>query len=188
MTELRVAIIGYGGIARLHNAAYCALADSGAPVRLVAVCDQNVERIKARMDINLAADVSVLREDVHLYTDIDELLEKECFDVADVCLPSFLHADVSVKCMLKGKHVLCEKPMALSAAESLRMVEAERQSGRRLMVGHCCRFMSGYRYLKECISMGTWGKLEGITMNRHSVYPTWGTGNWHRIKPSAAGA
>ena len=187
MTEIKVAIIGYGGIARTHTTAYCALAGRGVPVRLVAVCDQNIERIKTKTDINLGSDSSVLSEDVHLYTDIDSLLEKEDFDAADICLPSFLHADVSIKCLLKGKHVLCEKPMALSSEDSLRMVEAAKQSGRELMIGHCCRFMPGYLYLRECILTGVWGKLEGITMNRHTVYPTWGAGNWHGDKSKCGG-
>ena len=56
MNEIKVAIIGYGGIARLHSAAYIRLREEGYAIRLVAVCDKSIERIRKATDINLGAD------------------------------------------------------------------------------------------------------------------------------------
>ena len=187
MKEIKVAIIGYGGIARMHTAAYQQLAAEGIPVRLVAVCDKSIDRIRAKTDINIGSDSTELSDEVRLYTDIDLMLRCEDFDAADVCLPSFLHADVAVKCLEAGKHVLCEKPMALSVADAERMVVASEKYGRRLMVGHCLRYSPAYRYLKELVDGGALGKLESLTMNRHSVYPTWGADRWHDDKAKCGG-
>ena len=171
----------------MHNTAYSTLAAQGIPVRLVAVCDKSAERINAKSSINIGEDSTTLSADVHLYTDIDRLLSEESFEVADICLPSFLHADVAVKCLMAKKHVLCEKPMALSSSESKRMLAAERESGCRLMIGHCLRFMPEYVYLRECIDDGRFGAMESISMHRHSVYPTWGAERWHDDKSKCGG-
>ena len=94
--KIKVALIGFGGIARFHNAAYKALAKKGVPVELVAVCDRNIEQFTKKITINIGGGDSVLGEGVRTYTDVDELLANEDFDMADICLPSFLHKDFSV--------------------------------------------------------------------------------------------
>ncbi len=187
MKEIKVAIIGYGGIARMHNTGYHTLVNEGVPVKLVAVCDKYADKFKEKTSINLGEDTTTLPEDVHFYTDMDELIANEDFDAADICLPTFMHADVAVKFLSAGKHVLCEKPMALSTEDSARMLEAKNSSGRRLMVGHCLRYMPAYVYLRECIKDGVFGKLESLSMNRHSVYPTWGADRWHDDKAKCGG-
>jgi len=174
MNEIKVAIIGYGGIARLHSAAYIRLREEGYAIRLVAVCDKSIERIRKATDINLGADSSSLPEDVRLYTDIDRLLSDNDISLVDICLPSFLHKDVTVKCLRAKKNVLCEKPMALSSEDALEMVNTAREEGRTLAIGQCCRFDPVYIYLKECIKDGRFGALRSLTMHRHSVYPQLG--------------
>ncbi len=130
MRKVRVAIIGYGGIARMHNNAYSRLQSEGFPVELVAVCDRDISRITAKLDFNLGNDNVPLPEGVHIYSDIDDLLAREEFDVADVCLPTFLHKSMSVKLLLAGKHTVCEKPMALSYSDCQDMVNAAPQTAR----------------------------------------------------------
>ncbi len=129
MREIRVAIVGFGGIARTHYTAYCRLAERGEAIRVVAVVDRNAAQFKSTATINLGGENLALSEDVHTYTDVDELLCSENFDVADVCLPTFLHREYAVKLLLAGKHVLCEKPMALTEEDCRRMLLAEAESG-----------------------------------------------------------
>lgn len=174
MRKLRVAIIGYGGIARAHNTAYANLSGEGFPLELVAVCDRDASRITAKLNFNLGGVDTPLPETVHIYSDIDELIAKEDFDVADVCLPTFLHKDVSVKLLLAGKHTLCEKPMALSSVDCAEMISAANKSGKRLMIAQVLRFDRAYVYLKEIVDGGSLGSLDNIYMERHSVYPGWG--------------
>ncbi len=187
MKEIKVALIGYGGIARMHNAGYHELSLYGLPIKLVAVCDKYVEKFSSAAAINIGSDTTPLPKGIHFYTDIDALLAAEDFDMADICLPSFLHADVAVKLLEAGKHVLCEKPMALNSEDSARMLAAKDKSGCHLMIGHCLRFNPAYLYLKECIREETFGKLASLTMNRHSVYPTWGADKWHDDKNKCGG-
>ena len=176
MKKLRVAIIGYGGIARVHNVAYHKLVSEGYPIELVAVCERDISRITAVLDFNLGNTVLPLPEGTHLYSDVDELIAKEEFDIADICLPTFLHKDVAVKLMSAGKHVMCEKPMALSSGDCDEMIGVARANGVRLMVAHCLRFDAPYVFLKECIDEGRFGALDNLYLDRHSVYPTWGAG------------
>lgn len=178
MDKLKVAIIGYGGIARKHNTSYHTLVGLDVPVELVAVCDKNAERLTARLDFNLGGSETPLPEGIHIYSDVDDLLANEDFDVADICLPTFLHKDFVIKCLLAGKHVLCEKPMALTLADCKEMIAAEKKSGKSLMIAHVVRFSQAYRYLKEHVEKGTFGKLVELRLNRYSVYPSWGVGDY----------
>ncbi len=173
MKDIKVAIIGYGGIARLHYAAYCALEENGYPIHVVAVCDRDADRIFQRVEVNLGGDQVELSEGTHIYTDITKLIGEEPFDMADVCLPTFLHKDVSIQLLSAGKHVLCEKPMALHADDCAEMVRAASMSGCRLMIGQCLRFDGTYRYLKSCIDDGRFGTLRYLTLERHCDYPSW---------------
>lgn len=174
MNEVKVALIGFGGIARAHNGAYKRLRDSGVKVSLVAVCDKNAEQFQRSITINLGTDETPLPEGIHFYTDIDELIEKEDFDMADICLPTCLHKPFAVKLLNAGKHVLCEKPMALSSKDCEEMLEAAKKNDRQLLIGQVLRFDRCYLYLKHCVDTACFGKLKHITMERFSIYPTWG--------------
>ncbi len=187
MREIRVAIVGFGGIARTHYTAYCRLAERGEAIRVVAVVDRNAAQFKSTATINLGGENLSLSEDVHTYTDVDELLCAEEFDVADVCLPTFLHREYAVKLLLAGKHVLCEKPMALTEEDCRRMLLAEAESGKRLMIGQCLRFDPAYLYLKECVDSGRLGVLRYLTMARLSEYPAWSAGSWFADRDKCGG-
>ncbi|MBQ8415664.1 MAG: Gfo/Idh/MocA family oxidoreductase [Clostridia bacterium] len=175
MKELRVALIGYGGIARTHNLAYRELKRMGYPVSLVAVCDKNIEQFKTKIRINLGNDDETLDEGVHTYTDVDDLLKNEEFDIADICLPSFLHKEYSVKMLSAGKSVLCEKPMALNAADCEEMVSCANRVGKHLMIAQCVRFTTAYLYLKKCVTERTFGKPRFAMLHRLIKYPAWGS-------------
>ena len=156
-------------------------------MRVVAVFDKNAEQFNRNAVINLGGVNVMLSDDVHTYTDIDELLRNEDFDMADICLPSFLHKEYAIMLMKAGKHVLCEKPMALCHTDCLEMLRVAREQGRRLMIGQCLRFEPSYLYLKECIDTGRFGGLRHMTMERLSEYPTWGVGRWFDDKQKCGG-
>ena len=144
MRKIRVALLGFGGIARVHNNAYQQLKREGYPVELVAVCEKNTETVRQAITINLGNDTEPLPESVKVYSCVEDLLENEEYDLADICLPTFLHKSMSVNQLLAGKHVLCEKPMALNAEDCAEMVAAARGAGLRLMIGQCLRFDKAY--------------------------------------------
>ena len=178
MKEIKVALIGFGGIARSHNKGYRILEEDGEPVKLVAVCDVNPDQFTSQMSINIDTGKGGLPADIHTYTDVDELIAKEDFDMADICLPSYLHKEYAIKLMEAGKHVLSEKPMALNSADCDAMIEVSKKMDRKLMIGQCLRFDSAYLFLKECIEKGTFGKVKHVFMNRLSAQPRWGFEHW----------
>jgi predicted dehydrogenase len=178
MNNLKIAMIGFGGIARAHYAGYQMLKENGTPCTLVAVCDINPDQLTRQIKINTSEIPVTLPSDMHTYTSVDELIANEDFDMADICLPTYLHKETSVKLLLAGKHVLCEKPMALTSLECEEMLAAAKESGKRLMIGQCLRFDSPYLHLKNAVESGVYGKLKHLTMNRLSALPIWGFENW----------
>ena len=93
---LKVGLVGVGGISSAHIPAWDKMED----VELVALCDIRPERMEKY-------------EGKRCYTDFDEMLANETLDILDICLPTYLHADFSVKAMEKGINVLTEKPISL---------------------------------------------------------------------------
>lgn len=185
--EVRVALIGYGGIARSHCAGYDLLKKEGAPVRLVAVCDIDPKKFGSTEKTNLGESGTGLADDIHTYTDLDKMLAGEEFDMVDICLPSYLHREYAVKMLKAGKHVLSEKPMALTAADCLTMLRTAKETGRRLMIGQCLRFEPSYLYLKECIDTGRFGRLKSLYMDRLSAQPMWGFEGWYTDTEKSGG-
>lgn len=187
MNEVKVALVGFGGIARTHNKSYAQLAAEGFPVKLVAVCDKDAARFKKAENFNLGKDTTPITEDAEIYTDIDEMIAKADFDMADICLPSFLHKEVACKMLAAGKHVLSEKPMALSSAQCEEMLRTRDETGRKLMIAQCLRFDPKYLFLKECIDTGRFGSLKNLFMERLSSYPKWGADKWFESTEKCGG-
>jgi predicted dehydrogenase len=112
------------------------------------------------------------------YRDLDEMIADPDLDMIDICLPTYLHADVAVKALLSGKHVLVEKPIALSLEDAERMIDASRSSGRKLMVAQVLRFFPQFAFIKEAIEDGRFGRFLGGHLKRVISRPTWGGDNW----------
>ena len=174
---LKAGIIGFGGIAKAHRKAYANL-KAQEKVELVAACDIDPEAFTRKVKINIdAAPVEVV-EDLNFYTDLDEMLEKEQLDFVSICVPSFLHSEITVKVLRKGVHVMCEKPMALKHADCEAMMRASAESGKELMIGQCLRFYPAFDYIKDVLVKGTFGKVLGAFFQRISAPPIWGWQNW----------
>ena len=166
MKQVKVAMIGFGGIAQSHKHAYEQLEAEGAPLKLVAICDVDPSRFTTATSTNLGAEKAADLTGIHTYTSADELLAQEEFDMADFCIPSYLHKEYAVKMMKAGKDVLSEKPMSLNSADCEEMLKTAGECGRKLMIGQCLRFEPSYLYLKKCIDEGTFGKLKNLFMDR----------------------
>ena len=185
MKEIKVAILGFGGIARAHKKGYDLLRAEGFPVRLVALCDIDEQQFYKKSTTNLGTELQSDLDGFHLYTNDDEMLQKEEFDTVDICLPTYLHKDYAIKMMRAGKHVQSEKPMALSVDDCEEMIRVSKETGKKLMIGQCLRFDSAYLYLKKCIDEKCFGSLRRLVMDRLSALPRWGFEGWfHDVKRS----
>ena len=151
----RFGIIGCGRIAPRH-------ADSLVHIdgaRLVAAADIKVSRAE-----NLAARIS--REydrrglpPVEPCADYRELLDRSDIDVVNICTPSGLHAQMTIDALEAGKHVIVEKPMALSLADADAMIETSRRTGKRLCVVLQNRYNPPMRDLRRLVEDGRLGRL-----------------------------
>ena len=128
LSQLRVAVIGAGAISRLqHLVGWAQLPEA----RLVGLAEVSPDALHAAAD-----EFAIPRRE----TDYRALLDDDGIDVIDVCVPSALHAEVSIAALQAGKHVLCEKPMATSRAGAAGMLAAQRAAGKKLMIAQHMRF------------------------------------------------
>ncbi len=181
---LKVGIWGCGGISAMHRRAYDFLERAGAGVKLVALCDINEKAFNSETKINISRGGEPLPVIEHCYTDIDKMLKEQSLDLVDICLPTFLHKDAAIKALGQNLNVLVEKPMAMSFAECAEILQAEKSSAGRLMVGHCVRFMEHYAFLNEIKRSGKYGRVISADFARLSPYPMW---KYHKSSASTDG-
>ena len=122
----------------------------------------------------------------HAVTDYRDLLALEP-DLVSVCLPNYLHAPVTIDVLDAGAHVLCEKPMALNAAQARDMTAAARRNGRYLMIALNNRFRTETQILKKLVEEGVLGEIYYARTGwlRRSGIP--GAGTWFTRKAQAGG-
>lgn len=182
---LKIGILGMGGMGWFHTSRIFQIPRA----KLVAIADVRPDRLEAKhaVAINIAnQEGPVDLSWVARYSDASRLIAEAEVDVVDICLPSYLHARYAVEALQSGKHVLCEKPMALSVADADRMIAAARQTGRRLMIAQCIRFWPEYRYLARCVKEGVYGRLLSLNLVRISGRPVWSWENW-MLDPARSG-
>ncbi|MBN1642159.1 MAG: Gfo/Idh/MocA family oxidoreductase [Anaerolineae bacterium] len=174
---LKVGMIGMGMMGWLHARRYYEI--DGAS--LVAIADVTPSRLEATEAVvgNLASSgKEVDLAGLARYGDGSELIASADVDMIDICLPSYLHARYAIEALQAGRHVLCEKPMALSVADADRMIDAAERSGQQLMIAQCIRFWPEYLYLQRCVEEETFGKLLSLNMSRMGGRPIWSWENW----------
>lgn len=184
----KVCIIGFGGIAQsVHRNGYKKLEEQGK-AKLVAVCDIDPARFEGGVAINISDGNNDASKDLKTYTDMDEMLKNEQPDMVDICVPTFLHEEITTHVLELGYDTLCEKPMSLKYENCLRMIDAANKAGKQLMIGQCVRFFPEYAYLKEIIDNGTYGKPLAASFRRLSPPPMWGWDNWFMDAARSGGA
>ena len=114
--------------------------------------------------------------DAKVYTDYRELMKDPTIDAVHVLTPNNAHCEITVAALEAGKHVLCEKPMAATAAEALKMIEARDRTGKMLTIGYQYRHFNANYVAKKVIDEGWIGDVyyaEATLLRRRGV-PTWG--------------
>lgn len=175
---MRVGIIGCGKIAQIrHIPEYADNADA----ELAGYFDLNQERAKELAETYGGK----------AYTTADELLADPKIDAVSVCVANNAHAEMTIKALKAGKHVLCEKPMAVTLEECIEMVNTAKKCNRCLMIGQNQRFTKAHIRAKELIKQGEIGKIVTFkTTFGHGGPETWsidaGSNNWFFDKKRAA--
>jgi len=144
--KLRVGIVGTGGIAQgVHIPGW----KDNPDAEITAVCDIIPERVQ-----EVAAENNV----PHVFEDYRKLVKLKDVDVVDVCTPNRVHTPVSLAALAAGKHVLCEKPLAVTPREIEKLIKAARDAKRVLMVGQNNRYRGISQAIKRWIEAGNLGK------------------------------
>jgi predicted dehydrogenase len=151
-------------------------------VKVVALCEVNERRLAgdwtdikgnfgppgAQMDLS----------GIMTTTRLDEMLRRDDIDLIDVTLPPSLHADAAVAASRAGKHVFCEKPMALRLDQCEAMSRAAAEAERLLMVGHVLPFFPEYAWALDAVRHGAFGRLLGGSFRRVISDPAWLRNYW----------
>ncbi len=184
---LKVAMIGFGGIAQIHRYAYWYHNRQGVPIRLVAACDKDPKKFEEATTINFS--VGTIEDELPFtqYSEWEEMLDKEKPDLVDICLPTKFHEAITVAVLERGYAVLCEKPMAPDYEACGRMLAAAERSGKPLMIGQCVRFYSAYEYLKQLIDEQPYGKVLEAEFCRYSPLPAWSANAWQQDNKQSGG-
>jgi predicted dehydrogenase len=182
---MKIGVLGLGFMGSTHLQACSRIPQA----ELLAVMDRNETRLSGDLSSiqgnlggpGLKMDFSNLRR----YRSVDAILDDPEIEVVDICLPTHLHAPTAIQALRSGKHVLCEKPMALDWNESDKMIVEAERAGRVLMVGQVLRFFPAYCELSRLVKSGRLGRIRSAFFRRRTAVPTWGP--WEMNKDESGG-
>lgn len=166
MKKLKIGIVGCGGIA---NGKHMPALSRIPEVEMVAFCDIIEERAQK-------AAKQYGTEDAKVYIDYKELLADDSIEVVHVLTPNREHCAITVDALEAGKHVMCEKPMAKTAADARKMLDAAKRTGKKLTIGYQNRYRDDSMFLKKACERGDLGEIyfaKAHALRRRGV-PTWG--------------
>lgn len=169
---LRVGLVGYGFMGHMHTDCYQASGEA----TIAAVADIQ----SSRRDEAMAA------FGCPVFDSMEAMLDSVDVDIIDICLPTYLHEGHAVMALERGKHLLCEKPMALTIEACDRIIEASEKSPAKAMVAHVIRFWPEYQVIKQIVDSGEIGTIQWVSARRLSPLPMWSWEGWI-IDPLRAG-
>jgi predicted dehydrogenase len=156
MSKIRVGVIGTGIIIRDYH--MLTLKDNP---RAEVVAVGNLHGDSAR---TLAERYGIPK----VYTELECMAADPDIDAVVIGLPNYLHAPATIQMLQAGKHVMCEKPMALNVVECKQMIAAARQADRRLMIAHMWRFDHEIRWLRDVVQSGALGNI--FKVKSHAIW------------------
>lgn len=151
MQHPTVGIVGAGGISRVHADAWRALGWS------------------ALVYSTVGADALAAEYGFTVASTLDELLDR--VDVVDIVTPSTSHADIALAAIERGRHVVCEKPLAATAEAARQMSDAAHHRGVRLFPAHVVRYFGQYRAIRDAVISGSLGDLAVLKFSRAGSAP-----------------
>ena len=143
--RVRVGVVGTG-FGRYHMEGYAKQKN----VELVAICDLNKPEAKQFAEQYGAP---------HVFTNYRKMFSMDELDAVSIAVPNNLHAPMTIDALKKGKHVLVEKPMAITPKQAAAMVDAAKKAGKRLMVEQALRFQKGTQLLRDYYDRGEFGEV-----------------------------
>ncbi|GAA0177440.1 Gfo/Idh/MocA family oxidoreductase [Clostridium sediminicola] len=154
MSKFKIAIIGCGRISYKHIEG---IERNNKECELVSVCDIDIKKAEAKRNEYIAK--LGKKSNVSTYIDYKKMINNEEIDIVTIATESGYHADIAIYCMEKGKHVIIEKPMALSIEDADKMIEMAEKMGVKISVCHQNRFNQPIQKLRKAVDEYRFGKL-----------------------------
>lgn len=155
-----IGIIGYGGFGEFVHRAWNEMDNA----HVTAICDSDPSR-------NPGGDAT-------FYTSIEDMLADKSVDIVSVATPPFSHKAFSIQSMRAGKHVLIEKPLALTEEDALEIKRVAEETGRVATVNHILRYNSIVEKLREIVQSEVLGKLRRLDLRNYAMQETVPEGHW----------
>ena len=172
--KLNVAVIGCSEMGKIHLKGVVANENAN----LYAICDLEESRLE---------DCKTLFNPQKTLTDYRELVTDPLVDAVILVVPDQVHLEMTAAFLKAGKAVLCEKPMALTMEECQRMMQVEKETGGKLMIGQVCRFTPAFVKTKQLIDEGRIGELMFVESEyAHNYTGARGHNDW-RVVPERHG-
>ncbi len=147
MQQTKIAILGAGFITDIHMESYHRFVPEA---EVVAVYARNIDKAKA------------FAEKYHIpqwFNDLDEVIENSGCEVVDICLPNYLHAEATLKAAAAGKHIIIEKPLAVTLEEANEMIDACKKANVKLMYAEELCFAPKYERVRQLVNEGAIGDI-----------------------------
>ena len=175
MSTVNVAVVGLGFMGITHLKAYQKIPG----VRIAGLCDAvrlPVAGVLAAAGGNIGSDDTLTFDmsEVKATPDLAELLADPAIDLIDICVPTLAHPKLAIAALQAGKHVICEKPLARTAAAAREIAAAAATAKGYFMPAMCIRFWPEYAWLKTAIARQSFGRVLAARFRRVSEPPAWG--------------
>ncbi len=170
MKKTGIALVGYGGMGVWHNN----LLDRMDELELRGIYDIREERCELARS-----------RGVHAYGSLEELLADEAVEIVSVIIPNHLHKDICIQAMKAGKHVVCEKPVALNHEQLQEMIDASKKYGVLFTVHQNRRWDEDYRTARHIFENSVLGKTFRIESRVHGSRGI--PGDWRNQKEFGGG-
>lgn len=190
---LGIGVVGLGFMGATHIKAYQLARKDGFSCKLLAVADADADRRAGRppaagnLDTGASEELLFDPSQVRGYQTADELFADDDINLVSICTYTDSHVDLATKALNAGKHVLLEKPVALSADAIVPLIDVARKSGRLCMPAMCMRFWPGWEWLKDVVTKSTYGALRTARFERLGSGPAWAS-DFYRNDARSGGA
>src|SRR5260370_15097087 len=173
MPQIGVALIGSGGIALANHVPGIALCPEA---KLVVLCDTNPATLEKASQLTGITETTTNYQDVLKRADVHAVI---------IATPNYVHAPIALAAVAAGRHVLCEKPLAMNLDEAIRMYRAAEAAKVRHMTAFTYRFVPAMHYMSHLVQSGALGKPYHFRAQR---FQDWGDRNlaWRQVKKLAA--
>jgi predicted dehydrogenase len=182
---MKIGVLGLGFMGRVHLGAYRGIPEA----EVVAVASSDDRKLSGDLGLaqgNLGPQRDLINfNGVSRYRTAQELFADRQVEAVDLCLPTYLHAPLAKAALEAGKHVLVEKPMALSSQECQMMIDVAQKCKKVLMVAHVVRYWPAYVMALNLVRSGKFGLLKSALFRRECAAPTWS--NWMMDRSKSGG-